>query len=98
MADAFELRLILRISLDAETSGEDELADSGAETGEEGVEGLYQRDRVSASLSRKTEGQKAGKKQFKALPDCPFYRTSPAALRILQKKEEKKQKRERERG
>lgn len=42
MADALELRLILRVSLDAETSGEDELADGGAETGKKGVEGLYQ--------------------------------------------------------
>lgn len=42
MADALELRLILWVSLDAETSGEDELADGGAEAGKEGVEGLYQ--------------------------------------------------------
>lgn len=41
MADALELRLILWICLDAETSREDELADGSAEAGKEGVEGLY---------------------------------------------------------
>lgn len=41
MADALELRLILWICLDAETSREDELADGSAEARKEGVEGLY---------------------------------------------------------
>lgn len=49
MTDALELGLILQVGLDAQTSREDELADRGAEAGEEGVEGLS-RDRISSSL------------------------------------------------
>lgn len=41
MADALELRLILWVGLDAETSREDELTDGSAEARKEGVEGLY---------------------------------------------------------
>lgn len=40
MTDALELLLVLRVRLDAQTGREHELADRGAEAGEEGVEGL----------------------------------------------------------
>ena len=40
MRDAGEFGLVLRVGLDAERGGEDELADGCAEAGEEGVEGL----------------------------------------------------------
>lgn len=40
MADTLKLLPVLRVTLDAQGSGEDELADGGAEAGEEGVEGL----------------------------------------------------------
>ena len=36
-----KLRLVVRITLDAQAGREDELADCGAEAGEEGVEGLF---------------------------------------------------------
>ena len=41
MTDGPKLGLVLRVRLDAQTGREDELADRGAEAGEEGVEGLY---------------------------------------------------------
>lgn len=47
MANALELILVLRIGLDAQRGREDELADGGAEAGEEGVEGLGVWVRVS---------------------------------------------------
>jgi hypothetical protein len=40
MRHGLELGPILHIRLDAQTGREDELADRGAEAGEEGVEGL----------------------------------------------------------
>lgn len=40
MTDALELLLVLRVRLDAQTGREHELADRGAEAGEEGVEGI----------------------------------------------------------
>lgn len=40
MADGLEFVRVLRVGLDSETGCEDELTDCGAETGEEGVEGL----------------------------------------------------------
>ena len=41
MTDGPKLGLVLRVRLDAQTGREDELADRGAEAGEEGVEGLF---------------------------------------------------------
>ncbi len=40
MANTLKLILILRVGLDAQRRRKDELADGGAEAGEEGVEGL----------------------------------------------------------
>ena len=40
MADGLEFILVLRVGLDAQAGGQDELTDGGAEAGEEGVEGL----------------------------------------------------------
>ena len=40
MADGFEFVFVLRVGLDPEAGGEDELADCGAEAGEESIEGL----------------------------------------------------------
>jgi hypothetical protein len=40
MRDGSELGLVLRIGLDAQRGCEDELADGGAEAGEEGIEWL----------------------------------------------------------
>ena len=44
MTDGPKLPFILRVRLDAQTGREDELAHRGAETGEEGVEGLFMRE------------------------------------------------------
>lgn len=41
MRNILKLLFIRRIRLDAQTGGENELADCGAEAGEEGVEGLF---------------------------------------------------------
>lgn len=41
MTDALKLRLVLGVRLDAEAGRQDELADRGAEAGQEGVEGLW---------------------------------------------------------
>lgn len=41
VTNGFELVFVFRVGLDAETGGQDELADCGAEAGEEGVEGLW---------------------------------------------------------
>lgn len=40
MRDILKIGLVLRVGLDAQRGSEDELADGGAEAGEEGVEGL----------------------------------------------------------
>ena len=40
MRDVLEIGLVLRVGLDAEGGGEDELADGCAEAGEESIEGL----------------------------------------------------------
>ena len=40
MTDGPELGFVFRVRLDAQTGWEDELADCGAEAGEEGIEGL----------------------------------------------------------
>lgn len=40
VADGLEFILVLRVGLDAQAGGQDELTDGGAEAGEEGVEGL----------------------------------------------------------
>lgn len=96
MADALELRLILRISLDAETSGEDKLTDGGTEAGKEGVEGLYiSKDiffGVSASSQRNSVSKGPAEKAFKSNSrSVPFYRKAPWAP------PEEKEKREGER-
>ena len=41
MTDAPKLRFVLRVRLDAQAGRQHELADRGAEAGEEGVEGLF---------------------------------------------------------
>lgn len=43
MRNALKVGLVLRVGLDAERRCEDELADAGAEAGEEGVERLLAR-------------------------------------------------------
>lgn len=44
MTNAAKLEPVLRVRLDAQTGREDELADGGAEAGEEGVKGLFPRN------------------------------------------------------
>ena len=50
MTDGPKLGFVLRVRLDAQTGREDELADRGAEAGEEGVEGLF----VARGQTRRT--------------------------------------------
>lgn len=85
MADALELRLILWVGLDAETSREDELADGSAKAGKEGVEGLYHENGVSASP--KDCGDHGGGKK-KNIQDFHFPLSHPprGALSLLQPK------------
>lgn len=51
MAHTPKLLLILRVRLDAQAGREDELADGGAEAGEEGVEGLVSPQRSAFMIS-----------------------------------------------
>lgn len=84
MADALELRLILWVGLDAETSREDELADGSAKAGKEGVEGLYYENGVSASP--KDCGDHGGGKKKKTFKiSISLIRIPPAALSLSSK-------------
>lgn len=65
MADALELIFVLRVRLDPQTGGQDELANGGAEAGEEGVEWLW---------GRKWEGLAKAFLYFSVLLDwCPLF-------------------------
>ena len=52
MTDTAKLAFILGVRLDAQRGREDELADGGAEAGEEGVEGLLFETEMVSGVSR----------------------------------------------